>query len=195
VQRIFFYFWYLFSKPPWDTGIPAPELVRALADRPAGRALDLGCGTGTNVRYLVEHGWQATGLDFVPAAIAQAQRRLRPLTSAEPPDLRVADVTRLKELDFPGPFDLALDMGCFHSLTPEGQKRYALGLAHWMKPGGRYLLYARQPAPDGRGLGLAREAVEAAFAPGFRLADYEQGRPSRQGGGWPSAWYYFDRNA
>ena len=74
MRRAFFSLWYLFSKPPWDTGIPAPELVRAIANRPPGRALDLGCGTGTNVRYLAEHGWQATGLDFAPSAIAQARR-------------------------------------------------------------------------------------------------------------------------
>jgi SAM-dependent methyltransferase len=183
VRRAFFSLWYLFSKPPWDKGIPAPELVRTVANRPPGRALDLGCGTGTNVRYLAEHGWQATGVDFVPAAIAKARRRLRSL----PVDLRVADVTRLGELDFPGLFDLALDMGCFHSLTSEGQARYALGLEHWMKPGSCYMLYAWQPAPDSQGRGLSREAVEAAFAHGFRLVRYEQGQ------GRPSAWYYFDR--
>jgi len=185
VRRAFFSFWYFISKPPWDTGIPAPELVRAITTRPPGRALDLGCGTGTNVRYLAEHGWQASGIDFVPSAIARAQRRLRPFSA----DLRVADVTCLGELEFPGLFDLALDMGCFHSLTAEGQGRYALGLERWMRPGGIYLLYAFETTPDGSGRGLSREAVEAAFAHGFRLARYEQGR------GHPSAWYYFDRNS
>ncbi len=183
MRRAFFSLWYLISKPPWDTGIPAPELVRAIAGRGSGRALDLGCGTGTNVRYLAEHGWKATGLDFVPSAIARARRRLGPLTA----DLRVADVTRLGELDFPGQFDLALDMGCFHSLDADGQRRYALGLERWMKLGGIYLLYAWQPGPGGKGQGLAREAVEAAFSHGFRLARHEQGQ------GRPSAWYYFDR--
>jgi SAM-dependent methyltransferase len=183
VRRAFFSLMYLFSKPRWDTGIPAPELVHTIAHRPPGRALDLGCGTGTNVRYLAEHGWQATGVDFVPSAVAQARRRLRPL----PADLRVGDVTRLEEMDFPGLFDLALDMGCFHSLSGEGQGRYALGLERWMRPGGIYLLYAWQSAPDGKGSGLAREAVEAAFSHGFRLTGYEQGQ------GRPSAWYYFDR--
>jgi hypothetical protein len=56
-----------------------------------------------------------------------------------------------------------------------------------MKPGGIYLLYAWQPASDGKGQGLSREAVEAAFSHGFRLARYEQGQ------GRPSAWYYFGR--
>ncbi|MGH2524937.1 MAG: class I SAM-dependent methyltransferase, partial [Anaerolineales bacterium] len=98
MRRLAFAWWYLF-KPPWDSGIPAPELVRAIADRPAGRALDLGCGTGTNVRYLAEHGWQASGVDFVPGAIARAQRKLRGL----PATLLVGDVTQLEKLPWPGP--------------------------------------------------------------------------------------------
>jgi SAM-dependent methyltransferase len=184
LRRAFFAFWYLF-KPPWDSGIPAPELVRAIAQQPSGRALDIGCGTGTNVRYLAEHGWQATGIDFVPAAIAQATRKMRGL----PATLLVADVTRLADLDLPGPYDLALDMGCFHSLTPEGQKGYALGLKRWLRPRGRYLLYAFHDAPGRPGGRLTTAAVEATFADGFVLANYEEGR------GRPSAWYYFDRTA
>jgi SAM-dependent methyltransferase len=184
VRRAFFAFWYLF-KPPWDSGIPAPELVRAIAQRPLGRALDIGCGTGTNVRYLAEHGWQATGIDFVPAAIDRARRK----TQGLPATLLVGDVTRLAELDLPGPYDLALDMGCFHSLTAEGQQRYAAGLKRWLKPGGVFLLYAFQSAPGRPGMALTRAVVEAAFADGFTLANYEQGR------GRPSAWYYFDRTA
>ncbi len=182
MRRAFFSLWY-FLKPPWDSGIPAPELVRAVAARPPGRALDIGCGTGTNVRYLAEQGWQATGLDFAARAIAQARRKLQKL----PATLLVADVTRLADLPLPGPFDLALDMGCYHSLTAEGQKRYAQGLQRWVKPGGLYMLYAWQPEPGQTGGGISREAVVAAFAEGFTLSGYEQGQGRR------SAWYYFDR--
>ena len=179
MRRLIFAWMYL-SRPPWDSGIPAPELVRAIDGQPPGRALDLGCGTGTNVLYLAEHGWQATGVDFVPRAIAQARRKLKGHTA----QLLVGDVTWLDRLPLQGPYDLALDMGCFHSLRPEGQERYAAGLARWMAPGGRYLLYAWQPGPEG-GRGLTRQQVEAVFAPHFAATGYEQGT------GWPSAWHYF----
>ena len=182
MNKMLFSLYYLF-KPRWDTGIPVPELQRALLDRPAGRALDLGCGTGTNVRYLVEHGWQATGIDFVPRAIRKARRKLRDL----PATLLVGDVTQLAELDLPGPFDLALDVGCFHALPADGRAGYVRGLRRWLRPGALYLVYAFQPEGADDRHGLTREAMLAAFEEGFKPVGYEQGRGRR------SAWYYFER--
>jgi SAM-dependent methyltransferase len=179
-RRFWFSIRYWFS-PPWDTGIPAPELVRTVASLPPGRAIDIGCGTGTNLLYLAERGWQVTGVDFAGRAIALARRKLGP----HPATLRVADAKRLEALDLPGPYDLALDMGCFHSLSPASRDGYARGLAHWMKPGGEYLLYAFQPSYSGDRSGISRENVIRCFEKDFRLLRYEEGE------GRPSAWYYF----
>jgi SAM-dependent methyltransferase len=174
------FFMHYWGKPPWDSGVPAPELARAVAGKAPGRAIDLGCGTGTNVLYLAERGWQVTGVDFVGRAIAQARRKLR----GQAAQLLVGDVTHLERLPLRGPYDLALDMGCLHSLPEAGRRRYATGLAHVLAPGAVYLLYAFQPA-DGNPAGLTRAEVEATFAPQMRVTGYEQGM------GRPSAWYYF----
>lgn len=68
------------GKPPWDSGITPPELV-ALVEGPdalaPGRALELGCGTGTNAVYLARHGWQVAAVDLVDRAVRQARRRPR----------------------------------------------------------------------------------------------------------------------
>ncbi|MBL8046182.1 MAG: class I SAM-dependent methyltransferase [Anaerolineales bacterium] len=191
-RRLFFEWLYLF-RPPWDSGIPAPELVRVVAERPAGTALDLGCGTGTQTRYLAEHGWQVTGIDFVPRAVEQAQRKNRAFASQV--TLLTGDVTKLEQLPLPGPYDLALDMGCFHSLSDAGRERYIAGLSYWLKPGGLFMLYAFQPAPNqppqpqraGQPAHLPKEKVVELFANSFTLTHYEQGT------GRPSAWYYFSR--
>ena len=185
MRRLFFFWHYLFGKAPWDSGIAPPELVRALTERPAGNALDLGCGTGTNVRYLAERGWRVTGIDFIPAAIAKAKRKTRGLDVT----LLTGDVTKLESLPLDGPFDLALDMGCWHSLEEAGRRKYAAGLARWMKSGGLFMLYAFQPGPESNQWGLPKDAVIATFGPHFTLTDYEQGQ------GRPSAWYYFNRIA
>jgi len=182
VRRIWFSIQYLFT-PPWDTGIPAPELVSTIAQLPPGRAIDIGCGTGTNLLYLAQHRWAVTGIDFAARAIAKARRKLQSYS----PALLVADATKLGSLDLPGPYDLALDMGCFHSLTDEGRDGYAAGLARWLRPGGIFLLYAWQPDSVEDRRGISKEKTIRCFEDNFRLARYEQGA------GQPSAWYYFTR--
>ena len=64
LQRLLYNFWYYFN-PPWDTGVTPPEVVEAIEGSKAltpGRALDLGCGTGTNGLYLARHGWEVVTL-------------------------------------------------------------------------------------------------------------------------------------
>ena len=64
MQQLWWNLVYRFGKTPWDTGITPPEL-RAVVESgqvPPGRALDLGCGTGTNVIYLARHGLEVVGV-------------------------------------------------------------------------------------------------------------------------------------
>jgi SAM-dependent methyltransferase len=136
LRKLFFYFSYL-SKPPWDTGISPPELLDFLGNHPAGRALDLGCGTGTNAITLAKRGWQVTGVDFMPQAIQQARKKAQREGLAI--NFRVGDVTRLEDLA--GPFDLILDIGCYHNLSPQAKRAYQANLARWLAPEGAFLLY------------------------------------------------------
>jgi len=182
LKNIAFNLAYLF-RPRWDTGIPAPELVRFITGKAPGNALDVGCGTGTNLLYLAQHSWKVTGIDFAPLAIARAKRKLRD----NPKTLLVADVTKLAELELPGPFDLALDMGCFHSLSGMDRLAYGKGMEKWIKSNGVLMIYSFQPSnyPDVKG--ITREEMVVCFKDYFELVNYEQGQ------GRPSAWYYFLR--
>lgn len=136
LRRLIFNFWY-FRKPPWDSGISPPELLEFVNTHPAGKAIDLGCGTGTNVITLARAGWQVTGVDFASRAIRMAKAKL---TSGNiQADLQVSDVTKLDHIT--GPFDLALDIGCFHSLTRAGKQEYLTQLDRILAPNGFWLMY------------------------------------------------------
>jgi SAM-dependent methyltransferase len=184
MRRLFFSVWYwLPRRPPWDTGVTPPELERFVASTPPGRAIDLGCGTGTNVVYLARRGWTAVGVDFAGRAIAKARRRAREAGVSGQCEFFVGDVTRLF---VSGPFDLALDIGCLHSLPADARAAYVAGLGRVLRPGGTYLLYAF--APGGPAFGLTREDVRATFADAFDLLSVEEGK------GRPSAWYTLRRH-
>ncbi|MCJ7511394.1 MAG: methyltransferase domain-containing protein, partial [Anaerolineales bacterium] len=75
MKRLFFELRYLLGDTPWDTGVSPPELLAYLHRHPPGRALDLGCGTGTNTLALAERGWEVTAIDFSSGALRVARRR------------------------------------------------------------------------------------------------------------------------
>jgi len=186
---------YLFRKTPWDTGITPPE-VRAVVESGrvhTGRALDLGCGTGTNVIYLAQRGFQVIGVDISACAVAAARCRIERAGLSAWARVYVGDAARLDTLPITGPFDLALDIGCLHTLDSQSRVRYAAGLARYMHPGSLYLLYAFGTDEDSRRRsGISPQAVQELFAPAFELLQVVHGQDR---GGVPSAWYTFQRSS
>lgn len=182
---------YLLGKTPWDTNVTPPEL-RAVVEggqvKP-GRALDLGCGTGTNVIYLAQHGFETVGVDISTRAIARARQKIRQARLEERARVYAGDVTRLDALPVTGLFDLALDIGCLHNIDLAARRRYAEGLIGRMRPGGLYLLYAFGPRlRRGRRIGLSPQEAEQLFAPALKLEHVAHGQDR---GGLASAWYTF----
>ena len=136
-RRLLFQYWY-FSQPPWDTGISPPELIEFIGQHQPDRAIDIGCGTGTNVITLAKAGWQVTGVDFAPRAIKLAKQKLK--KAGIRAELSINDATKLSGII--GPFDFALDLGCFHGISKEGREKYLRQLDRILAPNGFWLLYA-----------------------------------------------------
>lgn len=179
-----FRFWWMYlRRPPWDSGITPPELLAFIASHPAGRAIDLGCGTGTNVITLAQNGWQVTGVDFVPKAIRIAKRK----TKNANVDLRVGDVTHLNGIN--GPFDFALDIGCFHGI--ENKSAYLNELDRILAPGGHWLLYGFfKPSPHLSGPRLVSADLDLISTRGLSLLSRTDGFDRRDR---PSAWFLFQK--
>jgi SAM-dependent methyltransferase len=151
----------------WERGEPAAALV-ALAEGPSalppGRALDLGCGTGTDSVYLARRGWDVTGVDQVPRALALARRRAA--AAGVTPRFVSGDVTRLRDLGVGGRYALLLDFGCFHTLPADQRDAYVAGVSGVAAPGATLLLYgfARPPRLAPMPAGLPPEEVRRRFA-------------------------------
>ncbi|MGE3843370.1 MAG: class I SAM-dependent methyltransferase [Vicinamibacterales bacterium] len=128
---------YASGYTPWDTGEPEPALVAFVetATVPVGRALEVGCGTGTNTLWLAARGFDTLGVDLSPLAIDRARAKV----------IDDAATCRFEVLDFienppEGPFDFVFDRGCFHVFdAPELRARFAALVARVLAPGGTWL--------------------------------------------------------
>ena len=176
--------WY-YQNPPWDSGISPPELLDFIRSQPPGRALDLGCGSGTNAITLAKHGWQVIGVDFAWRAIRKARQKARQagITGAS---FRMADITRLPGIS--GSFDLILYIGCYHSLSEAERQAYRGNLKRLLALGGTFLLYGflKDPARDRPG--ISEEDIQE-FSKIMALTSRQDG--SDQAGGGKSTWLNF----
>lgn len=177
------------GTPSWELGRPQPAVVRA-ADEGLfeGSVLDLGCGTGEHALFLAEGGHAVLGVDIAPAAVARARRKARDrgVTSVR---FEVADVLRdLPALSEPAA-DVALDVGCFHSLGDGEDAVYVEQVASALRPGGRLVLLCwSERNPWGEGPRRhTRQELRAGFRERWRVDPIEEERlEGRRGEVW--AW-------
>lgn len=183
---------------PWDDVLPPPEVQALVAELPPGRALDLGCGYGRTSIYLAQHGWQVDGIDFVPEAIAEAKERATAAGVIQDVRFHVGSVADLHFLT--DSYDLAVDIGCMHALGPTLQKAYRDGLLRLLRPGARYLLFARLQEPnleeeeteEDRFSGLDEADVMELLAD-FKFDHSEFGETAGSDYRWRSGWFWFTR--
>ena len=178
---------YRFGITPWERYATAAAVsIAARLDReeterfrPLGRALDLGCGRGQYTAELARRGWEAVGIDYVPAAIEAAQARSPGVDGLS---YVVGDVTRLPSANL-GTFDFFLDIGCFQGLDAGQRLSEGTGVSALANPGATVLLLSFGPS-RWRWLveGASQEDVQTAFAGWEMLAS----EPADTAGlGWP----------
>jgi ubiquinone/menaquinone biosynthesis C-methylase UbiE len=182
-RRLRFNLWY-FRKPPWDSGITPPELIEFIQTHPPGRAIDIGCGTGTNIITLAKTGWQVTGIDFAMRAIQIAKRKL--IKHNLKVQLLAGDITNFK---VESQFDLALDIGCFHGL--ENKADYLTQLDKVLAANGFWLMYGFfKSAPHLSGPGLVQSDLDMISARALTLLSRRDGFDKRER---PSAWFLYQK--
>jgi SAM-dependent methyltransferase len=161
---------------PWDTGRPSSELQRALREhgiQPC-RALEIGCGTGTNSVWLAQQGFEVTGVDVAPLAVEQAEKRAR--AAGVKATFLAADVLGLPDLG--GPFGFFFDRGCYHAVRRTAPAAYAPAVARHLTAGARGLILtgnAREPHDPGPPV-VTEEEIRSELGVAFEILDLHEFR-------------------
>jgi SAM-dependent methyltransferase len=145
---------------------PNTHLTAEVGDLRPGRALDAGCGHGSDALWLAARGWQVTAIDFAATALAQAR------ATAEAMGPAVAERVDWVEADLaswaprPDAYDLAV---CLYvhvaGSVEEMVRRMATGVAR----GGTLFLVGHRPIDPATGAptaaaGQTQVSVEDAIA-------------------------------
>jgi SAM-dependent methyltransferase len=147
---------------PWDRG-GVPQALRGFV---AGAAQPLttlipGCGTGYELAFLSDAGWDATAIDFSPAAVAGARAAVG--TWAD----------RVVEADFfsyqpPRPLELVYERAFLCAMPPALWNEVARRWAEMLPPGGLLAgFFFFNDAPQGPPFGIDRERLARLLEPAF----------------------------
>lgn len=162
--------------PAWDTGRPSSDLVQAVEKgtlRP-GRAVELGCGSGTNAVYLAAHDFDVTAIDLSSTALMLAQKKAQ----HEGVAVRwlLADVLALPRLQ---PFDVVYDRGCYHGVRKQHAAAYVESLRRLSKPGTLVLILAGSAKEPSSGSGPPRvteQEIRSDFSALFEVVELRETR-------------------
>lgn len=171
-------------SPVWDTNISPPELIEFLQNHPAGRALDIGCGTGTNLITMAEKGWMVEGIEFIAKAVRTARRKIK--NRGLPIHVQHGDflVSPLSAASY----DLILDIGCYHSFPDEDKRIYEKKVTQSLVEGGYFLLYGFLKTDISKS-GITSHDMER-LSNRLKLVKDERSQGVRER---PAAWLLFQR--
>jgi 2-polyprenyl-3-methyl-5-hydroxy-6-metoxy-1,4-benzoquinol methylase len=145
---------------------PSKHLATGVGDLRPGRALDAGCGHGSDALWLAARGWEVTAVDFAATALEHAR------STAEAMGADVAARVRWVQADLatwaprPDEFDL---VACLYVHVAGSVEELVRRLARGVAPGGTMFLVGHRPIDPATGAataaaGQVQVSVEAALA-------------------------------
>jgi len=135
----------IFASRAWGA-YPPEELVRFIArsfrsvpNKSEIRVLEIGCGPGPNIWYLVREGFTVAGIDGSPTAIRQAEERLMAdgLPHEKPcVDLKVGNFASLPWAD--ESFDAVIDVEALYANLMVNIRASITEIRRTLRPGGLF---------------------------------------------------------
>ena len=136
----------------------------AIVERvPPGRALALGCGVGRETIQLARHGFDVTGVDFSPTAIARARRNTQAAGVAV--EYVVDDLTDLRHVA--GVYDVVTDFGAFNDLGEPARDAYLRNVLPLTHPGTDFVMFCFAKK-------LSRREVDRRFGEQFAIETFDR---------------------
>jgi len=128
------------GETPWNSGRVSTELQKVAAEFAIApcRALEIGCGCGTNAIWLAQQGFDVTAFDLAPPAIERARRAAS--RAGVKINIFVGDALALPDLG--GPFDFIFDRGVYHHLRLTRLSAFLRTLTRFCSRNGHYLTLA-----------------------------------------------------
>lgn len=153
---------------PWDrAGVP-DDLRRFVARTAPAAVLIPGCGTGHEVAFFAEGGWDVTAIDFAPAAVAVAKQNLGRWADR----VQEADFFAFEPLRRP---QVVYERAFLCALPPAMNEAIA---ARWMSllpPGGLLAgFFFFGAAGKGPPFPITPEKLDALLSPGFERIEDRQ---------------------
>jgi SAM-dependent methyltransferase len=155
----------------WDLGGPCPVFVHLLSSPqapPPGHVGFPGCGSGHDVRYWREQGYDAVGFDFA--------------VQSDDPPVKHLDVFELGRRH-PESFDTIVEYTCYCAIDPARRAEYAASLRAALKPGGTLvaLLFPVEHKPEGPPFGISDDEIESVLGAGLELVHFATPVQSAEG--------------
>ncbi len=105
---------------PWEINRPDFNLKNTVSEYSISpeKALDIGCGTGDNVIWLAQQGFNVSGIDISQKAVVVAKGKIKDNGLNVP----IHNIDFMQD-EVPGhPFRFVFDRGCFHSFKEKDER-------------------------------------------------------------------------